>query len=759
MRRPAAVICLITGAAMPCAAFAEAVDPAGIVVIAPGGNIDSDDATVLHAVDIRRGGQADLLGALETLVPGVSLAQTQSNPWQPDLSYRGFSASPLQGNAQGLAVYVDGIRFNQPFGDTVDFDLIPDAAIADISLRDASPVYGLNALGGALVIATKTGRDAPGIELSASGGDHGRRGASAEAGWAQGAWSAYLALAADHDDGWRDHSPSTLYRGFADLGWDEDGIGMHLKLAGADTDLTGNGPAPVDLLRAAPSAVFTYPDNTRNRAARVSLHPWARLGEHDRLSASLSYQVLNQRTVNGDTAEVAPCDDSPALLCLEDDSGRQSPLIAAGGMQIADQGIAGPYGQVNRGHTLSHAWGALVQLTDRRALGAGSNELVLGASLDAATTRFASTNELGEVRPDRGVTGLGPVIDQPDDGPAPVDLRVVTRYVGLFLAESLPLSARLTAELGLRWNLAKITLQDQLGDDLNGSHRFARVNPGIEFDYRINDAVTIRAGYSQANRSPTPAELSCADATAPCSLTNFFIADPPLRQVVTRSWELGASGAFSGTWKGQWQLSAWRSTNADDIQYTAAATRGLAYFHNIGATRRQGVEVAASLAHGPWTARLGYTFTDATFRTPFAVNSPDNPAADAIGQVMVSAGDRLPTVPRHRATAALDYVTGSARLGIDIKAQSGSHLIGDPGNAQPPLAGFAIFGIHGEIALRPGLRLFASIENLADHRYATSGTFWNTSSLHLAEAPLTSDPRSLSPSPPRRLDIGVNYRF
>ncbi|MDE2563326.1 MAG: TonB-dependent receptor [Sphingomonadales bacterium] len=739
----------------PGAARADEAAGPQIVVTAPGGDIDADDAIGLDAHDLRRTGSPDLLGSLDALVPGLSLAATQSNPWQPDLHYRGFTASPLQGNAQGLAVYVDGVRFNQPFGDTVDFDLLPDAAIEAVSIRDASPVYGLNALGGALLVTTRTGRGAPGLHLALSGGDHGRREATAEAGWASGAASAYLALEADHDDGWRVHSPSTLYRGFADLGWDGAGVGAHLKLSAADTDLTGNGPAPVELLAAAPSAVFTYPDITRNRAVRLSLHPWAQLGAHDRVTANLSFQALDQHTVNGDTADIATCGADPAALCLADAQGLQAPLFDTSGAAIADQGIARPYALLNRSRTLSHAWGALVQLTDRRALAAGENELVLGFSLDAATTRFASSNELGQLGADRGVTGLGPVIDQPDGGLAPVGLDVTTRYLGLFLAESLPLTPRLDAELGLRWNLAHIRLDDRIGTALDGTHRFARLNPGIEFDYRLTGAVSLRAGYSEANRSPTPAELSCADAAAPCSLTNFFIADPPLRQVVTRSWELGASGAIAGAWHGSWRVSAWRSTNSDDILYTASATRGLAWFRNLGSTRRQGIEADASLSRGPWTLRLGYAFTDATFRTAFVLDSPDNPSADASGRIQVLPGDRMPSIPRHRVTASVGYATGRFELGLDARAQSGSHLIGDEANVRPQTAGFAVFDLHAAFRLDAHVRLTGSVENLAGHRHVTSGTFWDTSGLALSEVAHASDPRSLSPAPPRRFRVGI----
>ena len=87
----------------------------------------------------------------------------QGNPFQPDLNYRGYTASPLLGTPQGLSVYMDGVRLNQPFGDVVSWDLIPRQAIASMTLMPGSnPLFGLNTLGGALSIQTKDGRDAPG---------------------------------------------------------------------------------------------------------------------------------------------------------------------------------------------------------------------------------------------------------------------------------------------------------------------------------------------------------------------------------------------------------------------------------------------------------------------------------------------------------------------------------------------------------------------------------------------------------------------
>lgn len=414
-----------------------------IVVTAPGNQIDDDDATLVRSSDLERLGSADLTGALARSSAAVSLSEAQANPYQPNLVYHGFEASPLQGTAQGLAVYVDGGRFNLPFGDTVNFDLIPPSAIKRATIKDTSPVYGLNALGGILAVDTKNGRDAKGGEASVLAGDHGRAEGMLQLAGTRGEFSGYLALDRRHDGGWRVRSPSDLTNGFVDVGWDGSGAGVHLKAITADADLTGNGPAPVELLAADRQAVFTTPDRTINRYRRLSVHPYLDLGERTRLTATAYAQHLRQRTINGDMADVEPCSLSPALLCLED-----QPLTDEHGIAIAARADAARYGVLNRSLTHTTSAGALVQVNDRRHLLAGENELIAGFSYDRSHTRFDATTELGVLAPDREIVGLGAIIDQSDGAVAPVSLTSETSYVGLFVSDTLPITSRLEAELG-----------------------------------------------------------------------------------------------------------------------------------------------------------------------------------------------------------------------------------------------------------------------------------------------------------------------
>lgn len=769
---------LLSSVSLAAPAFGQDATPASdgdtpstIIVTAPGGAFDLDDALGLDRQDIQIAGTPDLLGALTRNFAGVTLQDAQNNPWQPNLVYRGYVASPLQGQAQGLAVYVDGGRFNQPFGDTVNFDLIPDAAIAGVTLRDASPVYGLNALGGALVIETATGRSVPGIEGAAGIGSYGERDFSLSAGDAIGRFSYFGAVQYREENGWRDFSPSDLVNGYFDLGFDGERAGAHIKFIGADTDLTGNGVAPVELLAARRKSVFTWPDNTRNQYGRLSLHPWFAIADGLRFEATLYRQRRKASTLNGDAADIEECedDDLEGLLCLEtvganDDDEEQAVLTDAGGNPIADVLDGGEYGVFNRGNISTRSEGILAQVVSEHDLGGRTNRLTVGFSYDASESDFSTSTELGELTDERSVEGLGLFIDQADDAIAPVGLETRTRFWSAFLSDTLPLGETLTAEIGLRYNHARVRLIDQLGTALNGDHSFSRVNPGIELDWAVKPDVTLRAGYSESNRVPTAAELSCADENAPCSLTNFFIADPPLEQVVAKSFELGVSGSQQrGSWTFDWLLSGYRTTNSNDIQYVASDIRGRAFFRNIGETRRQGVEATVKARSGGLQLSASYAFIDATYRTPITLSSPANPEADEDGLIAAVQGNRLPGLPRHSATFSADYSgsfgTRGFTIGGDIVARSSQFLVGDEANLNRQVPGYVMFNLRGSVELVEGVSLFGELRNVFDRKYATFGTFSEVDEIELGEAPGASDPRAYGPGAPRRWTLGLRARF
>jgi outer membrane receptor protein involved in Fe transport len=750
--------------ALPGVAWAEVSpvsSPDEVVVTAPlpGSELPADRVPTwtqrIDSAEIARTGPPAVLAAMEHRLAGVSLGEAQANPFQPNLVYRGFQASPLAGDAQGLAVYLDGARFNQPFGDTVDWDLIPDQAVRSVTLEGSSPAFGLNALGGAISIRLKTGFSDPGAGASASGGSFGRWAVDAEQGGADGGRSVFVMAAATHDGGWRDFSPSDLRQGYADFGWRRDQAEAHLSLLGADNSLTGNGPAPVELLEADRDAVFTHPDLTLNRYVRAQLSGQAALGGAWSLHALAYAARLDQRTRNADVSDVEACEDQPGTLCL---SGL--PVTDISGAPVPDVLNGGPYAQLNRTATRSDALGASVQLSSMARLAGRPNSAAVGFSFDGGRTRFAASSQLGAMTADRGFGSPIAVLVQPDGSIAPVRVDASSLYLGLYAQDVLDLTDALSIDASARANFARLALDDRLGQALSGRHSYWRVNPAIGADYRLSRHVTVYLGYSEANRTPTPAEISCASPERPCSLTNFFVGDPDLNQVTAETVEAGLKGKAEAAGLAlTWSVDAFRTTSHNEIILVSSELHGRAFFQNVGATRRQGVTANLELRSRRLTAWAAYAYTDARFLTGLVLNSPDNPQADPDGRIQVQPGARMPGTPAHRLKLGLDYdLTPRLRLGLEGVVSSGAVLFGDEANLTPRTGAYAVFGFNGSYRLTRALELFGELTNIADARYSTFGTFCPTSQAPIPEAPGAADPRCLSPGAPRALRFGVRIR-
>src|SRR5438132_8852161 len=206
-------------------------------------------------------------------LPGVNVNEMQGNPFQPDISYRGFAASPLLGTPQGISVYQDGVRINEPFGDTVNWDLIPTSAISTINLIPGSnPLFGLNTLGGALSIRTKSGAQYPGTAATLYGGPFGRRSVDVQHGGRNGEFDYFASASAFREDGWRVQSPSDVRQCFSKLAWAVGTTDIDFSITHAETDLGGNALLPQSMLRADPKQAYTLRDNTRTRMTLLTLN-------------------------------------------------------------------------------------------------------------------------------------------------------------------------------------------------------------------------------------------------------------------------------------------------------------------------------------------------------------------------------------------------------------------------------------------------------------------------------------------------------
>ena len=318
---------------------------------------------------------SDTARLLAQRATSVTVTDSQAGTFQPDMLFRGFTGSPLLGSSEGLAVYQDGVRMNEAFGDTVSWDAIPATAIASLNLIPGSnPLFGLNALGGALSIRTKDGFSASGSRGSFRGGSFGRYDAEAESGGQNGRLAYYLAGSLNTEDGWRDHSPSTVRRLFGDVGWRSTGSQFNVSFTGASNDLTGNGPSPEPLLAQDRAAVFTYPDRTDNDVAMAAAR-FLSNRSYGHVDGVAYYRHTALRTFNGDWAGDEAEGDFDAVN--------------------------------NHSYTRSDAFGASGQISRGTPLAGRDNHFVVGAGLDSAATRFDFSAEWAHLTPDRGTIGSG----------------------------------------------------------------------------------------------------------------------------------------------------------------------------------------------------------------------------------------------------------------------------------------------------------------------------------------------------------------
>ncbi len=747
---------------LPTLAFAQPAPDIDVVVTAPlpGATAERDKVPgatqVLRREDLQRTGPASALRALDERVGGVALGQSVGNEFQPTLVYRGYEASPLAGNAQGLAVYLNGTRFNAPFGDTTNWDLIPDIAVDRIELAGSNPAFGLNALGGAVTVKLKDGFSYHGAQLELSGGSFGRIQGSAQYGVRAGNWAAYVAGSALNEDGWRDRSPSQLRQIYGDVGYRGDRTELHLSLLGVSNNLTGNGPTPVDLLAASRSAVFTTPDQTRNKYLRVSLSGTHEVNDALQLQASAYYSNLAQRTYNGNASDTSPCAEDGAFTCFNGGG----VLTTRGGQRVPAR-TAGPFAQLDETATDSNAYGLTLQGTHKHTLFGRPNRVLVGGSFDGGRTLFSARTSLGALTPDRSYAGPGIVIDQAEGSITPVRLAATSAYAGLYAADTLEVTPALTLTVSARLNAAQIDLEDRTGTALNGRHSYFRVNPAAGATYAITPGITAYAGYAEANRAPTPAELSCASPASPCSLTNFFVSDPSLKQVVAHTWEAGLRGRFAaGAGKVTWNAGLFRTDSDDDILFAGSAIQGRGFFQNVGSTRRQGIEAGIAYRQDGLLLHADYAYTDATFRTAFTAGSQNNPGADANGQVAVRPGNLIPGIPAHRLKLGVHYdVLPDWTIGATAIASSGRVLQGDPSNIAAKTGGYFVLNLNTSYRVTPNVEVFGLVQNATGAKYATFGGFSPVGLVPIQQAPGTTNTRSLTPGAPVAGFGGVRVTF
>lgn len=716
---------------------------------------------VLGPREVDRTGVPSLTGAILDDVPSATVNDTSGNPFQPDILFRGFTASPVIGAAQGLAVYVNGARFNDPFGDTVNWDLIPPEAIQTVNVEASNPVFGLNAIGGSVNVQLKNGFTFQGADFTSYGGSFDRGSGIIEFGRQYGKFAIYAAGDITHDGSFRNTGNSDLYRLYTDLGWRNETTELHLGItAGSDT-LGNPGATPVQALNVDISSIFSAPNSVQNKYVALNSSFNSQVGEATSLQGLVYYQNLTQRITNGATSQVLPCNDGTGLLCNPDGV----PVIVRGGGTVPDF-LNGAVYSANVLEGLSaQSYGASLQASEDAAVFGMKDHLVVGVSFDGSDSVFDAQTQLGGFDAiNHSFVGPGVTQVQVGERTTPVTVATTTRYYGVFAADVLSVLPRLDLSAGGRFNNAEVDLHDKIGTVLTGQHSYSRFNPTLGLTYRFSPALQIYGSYSETNRAPTPTELSCSSPATPCSLLNFFIGDPNLKQVVAKTFEGGARGHIADVMGGRfsWNADYFHTGNRDDLIFQPLSSNvNNGYYTNDGQTLRQGVEAGLHFDTPLLHAVLGYTYTDATFQQALLIGAGNNPGGDTNGNLQIVPGDRIPGIPLHRGTVVVEYkVTDRWSVGGSAVLQSSQYRFGDDSNLEKPVGGYVVVNLDTSYRITDHITVFGLVNNVTNRYYDTYGTFGPVGDVPWPTVPGgVSDPRTASPGAPIAGYGGVRVRF
>lgn len=727
----------------------ERVEVVGTAPI-PGTGVDRDKVPAnvqqLNSARLDELGERNLPDLLQNHLGSAQVTSTQGNPYQLEVSFRGYTASPLLGQPQGLSVFLDGVRLNEAFGDVVNWDLVPRNALASLTmLPGANPVFGLNTLGGALVLATRSGDSHPGTELEVSLGSFGRKDFELSHGRKLDD-NTFLFVATDlfKEDGWRDHSPSEVRQLFAKINHEDGPLDWSLSFNGADNTLVGNGLLPESMLAQSRSQIYTRPDRTGNRLAALNLQVGHDLGGGQRLQALAHVRRLDTRTVNGDLND--EWDGTSAFSGVE-----------------------------NRTRSAQRTRGLSLQWSHTNA----DSQLTLGASHDQSRTRFEQAGALGTLDASRAVTDV-----QAEELNAKLTGR--SRTSSLYATETLQLSPALALTAASRYNRTQVTTVDVgriegLTTTLDSDQRYHSLNPSLGATWTAPSGWTVYGNLSQGSRAPSPIELGCSDPANPCVLPNALQSDPPLKQVVSRSVEAGVRGQLAPGWR--WNSSVFVSNNRDDILFVSNS-QAAGYFANVGQTRRRGLEIGLSGRAATHDIGLHYTLLDASYRSgaclvseanssASSATTPASSACPAEGEIEVRPGDRLPDVPRQLFKLDLGWrAMPGLRLGANLTAQSGSIARGNDNQQHQPdgvdfsgsgrLPGFAVLNLNASWKLGHGWTLSGRIDNVFDRRYASGAQLGQNAFDANGTLQAPADWRNeqfVAPGAPRSLGVALNWRF
>ena len=673
--------------------------------------VDSVPATVdvIPGETLRATGEVTLQEALRRL-PGVSTANQQGNSFQMDFSVRGFQGTSVTGAPQGISVFVDGVRVNEPTVEEINFDLLPLDDIERVELiRGPAAVFGRNTLGGVLNIVTRRGTEVREIVPEAEWGSFGQQKYRLRIGGVEGPVDYYVAGTYFSEEGWRDASASRLGRLFARVGLRSGGTDVALSYQRAQNRIEQPGSLPESELHQHRTRNFTGGDFFEPLMNAVTLNLKQDLGERWALAATLFARTLDAEQFN---------------------------------VNVIDTNA--------RSFTSTASAGGTVEAIHQARVFGRSNQLALGVEYAYADARVR-------------------VFDETPAGQRTIDsdIRDGLTTIGGWVLNTLEVGRgllvpgdQLVVTGGARFDYVRHTIGDRTPNpDLPssaGTHTFMRATPRFGINYNPTPRLNVYFSFAEGFRAPSFLELTCASPATICpGLQAGAAADPPLKPVTVRNYEVGAR-AQPWPWL-EARLALYRSDVQDDIFSVApTGTVGL-FFQNVGGTRRQGVEVELRGKYArllePW---LNYAYTEATFRDEVLLGTARVTADCAAPPCTqrVRKGSELPLVPRHRINAGIDaHVTDWLTVSLSGAYVSRQWLRGDEANETRQLGDYVVLNA-GLSARWKALSAFLSVQNLLDTEYETFGTF--APNPRVDGTPVQ---RFLTPAAPVNFRGGLAWRF
>ncbi len=661
---------------------------------------------------------------------GVNINEVQGSPFQADITYRGFRLSGILGSSQGMSVYLDGVRVNEPFGDVVNWDMIPEAAIGNVTLVPGSnPVYGLNTLGGALAFTTKSGLTAPGGEIKLQAGSFGRvRTDISHGSKGNDGYHSFIAATGFREDGWRDYSSGNLGNVFAKIGRQQNDSNWDLSLLVGKSSMLGNGLLPSTnygtdgegtpqsgMYETNRKWIYTHPDRTENQLTMLNFNLQRMLDSSTELATNAYVRRSTRQSVNGDYE----IDDDEAVM--------------------------------NYTTTSQNSYGSSVNLT--RIL--DTHQITTGASVDGSHVRYSASQADGcTIDSTRSPTDCGAI--EADTG-----VRGKSYALGLYASDTWSATEKTHLTTSGRLNHASVS--NTIDGKAQESFTYNSFNPSIGISHAYNPAVNFFGNFGQSNRVPTVIELGCADPADPCRLPTGLQADPYLEQIIAKTLEGGVRlklSSISGL-----GVAVYRTENKNDILFRATGTTGLGYFDNFSRTRRQGADVTAYTEINSVALRATYSYLDATYQDTGTLFGGER-------DISITPGTKIAGLPEHTLRINADWrATPKMTIGGTLLTTSSLVTQGNEDGKIPEdetvdakIKGYTLLHLHANYEAQKGLDYFARINNVFDTRFETYGmmamnAFSASGSLLTTPSTDATVNRFVAPGAPRHLMVGLRYRF